>query len=417
MKYSIVVIGDELLIGQVVDTNSGWIARHLRPYGWDAQSVKVVSDNAKEIRRAIDAAFEQTDVVLMTGGLGPTKDDITKATLCEYFGGELRLDEATLRNVEEVLVKRGLQMNELNHAQAMVPTTCEVIQNEVGTAPLMWFEKNGKVLVSMPGVPFETETMMQTAVIPKLMNHFMSDVNIEYRTLVVIDYSESVLALKLADFESELPEFVHLAYLPKPGMIRLRLSGSHPDGDLLVDTMTALVSQLHEILGKNIISDEDKMPAEILGDLLRRHHLTVSTAESCTGGNIAHTITEIAGSSEYFVGSVVSYCNEVKKNVLGVNENTLNTVGAVSESTVKQMSEGVSRLLHTDCAMATSGIAGPGGAEPGKPVGTVWMSAKCGDRIVTECRKFPGNRSRVIDRATTHVTLMLIKLLLDDRIN
>lgn len=413
MKYSIIVVGDELLIGQVVDTNSGWIARHLRPYGWTVQSVKVVADDAAEITRAIDQAFSQTDVVLMTGGLGPTKDDITKATLCNYFGGEMVLSEATLRNVEEVLAKRGLQMNQLNHNQAMVPSSCQVIQNIVGTAPLMWFEREGKVLVSMPGVPFETEAMMRSAVIPKLVKHFMSDVEVEYRTFVVIDFSESVLALTLTQFEEQMPDFVHLAYLPKPGMIRLRLSGCHADKAVLSHTMDMLEGQLCEILGKHIIAKEDKMPAEILGDLLRARHLTVSTAESCTGGNVAHTITEIAGSSEYFIGSVVAYCNEVKKNVLGVDEAVLNTVGAVSEPTVKQMSEGVARLLGTDCAMATSGIAGPGGAVPGKPVGTVWMSAKCGSRMATDCRRFPGDRARVIDRATTHVTLMLIKLMLE----
>ena len=412
MKYSIIVVGDELLIGQVIDTNSGWIARHLSPYGWAVQSVKVVSDDAEEITKAIEQAFVQTDVVLMTGGLGPTKDDITKATLCRYFGGELRLDEPTLRNVEEVLSKRGLQMNELNHAQAMVPSSCEVIQNKVGTAPMMWFEKEGKVLVSMPGVPFETETMMQTAVMPKLISHFMSDVEIEYRTFVVIDYSESVLAITLNDFENAMPDYVHLAYLPKPGIVRLRLSGVHADKQMLSETMQRLEEQLYAVLGKNIIANEDKMPAEILGDLLRKHHMKMSTAESCTGGNVAHMITEVAGSSEYFAGSVVSYCNEVKHNVLGVDQQVLDTVGAVSEPTVKQMSEGVSRLMHTECAVATSGIAGPGGAEPGKPVGTVWMSAKCGDKIVTECRRFPGSRDRVIDRATTHVTLMLIKMLL-----
>ena len=414
MKYSIIVVGDELLIGQVVDTNSGWIARHLRPYGWTAQSVKVVADDAHEITRAIDQAFADTDVVLMTGGLGPTKDDITKATLCRYFGGEMVLSEATLRNVEEVLGKRGLQMNPLNHNQAMVPSSCQVIQNTVGTAPLMWFERDGKVLVSMPGVPFETEAMMRSAVIPKLVKHFMSDVEVEYRTFVVIDFSESVLALTLTQFEEQMPDFVHLAYLPKPGIIRLRLSGIHADKAVLTQAMDSLEAQLCELLGKHIIAKEDKMPAEILSDLLRERDLTVSTAESCTGGNVAHTITAIAGSSQYFIGSVVSYCNEVKMNVLGVEREVLDTVGAVSEPTVKQMSQGVARLLGTDCAMATSGIAGPGGAVPGKPVGTVWMAAKCGDRLVTDCRQFPGDRARVIDRATTHVTLMLIKLLLDE---
>ncbi len=411
MNFSVIVIGDELLIGQVTDTNSGWMARNLRPYGWKAKSVRVIGDDAEEITKAIDDAFVQTDVVLMTGGIGPTKDDITKTTLCRYFGGEMVLDDDTLYNVEKVLDARGLSMNELNHGQAMVPSCCKVIQNEVGTAPIMWFEKDGKVLVSMPGVPFETETMMQRAVIPQLVSRFKSDVVVEYRTYVVIDYSESVLAITLQEFENELPDFVRLAYLPKPGVIRLRLSAVHSDGEKVSATLAELDAKLVAVLGDSIISKEDKAPAEILGDMLKERSMTVSTAESCTGGNIAHSLTEIAGSSEYFVGSVVAYCNEVKHNVLGVSQSVLDTDGAVSEPTIIQMSEGACRLFGTNCAMSTSGIAGPGGAEPGKPVGTVWMSAKCGDALVTECKRFPGSRERVIDRATTHVILMLIKLL------
>lgn len=411
MNFSVIVIGDELLIGQVTDTNSGWMARHLRPYGWKPKSVKVIGDDAEEITKAIDDAFAQTDVVLMTGGIGPTKDDITKSTLCKYFGGEMALDEDTLYNVEKVLSARGLSMNELNQGQAVVPTCCKVIQNEVGTAPIMWFEKNGKVLVSMPGVPFETETMMQRSVIPQLVARFMSDVVVEYRTFVVTDYSESVLAITLQDFESELPDFVKLAYLPKPGVIRLRLSAVHRDGEMVKSTLDMLDEKLSAVLGQSIVSKEDKTPAEILGDMLKSRGLTVSSAESCTGGNIAHSITEIAGSSSYFKGSVVAYCNEVKHNVLGVSQSVLDAEGAVSESTVVAMSNGVSRVMGTDCAMSTTGIAGPGGAEPGKPVGTVWMSVKCGDVVVAECKRFPGSRQRVIDRATTHVILMLIKLL------
>ena len=321
------------------------------------------------------------------------------------------LDEDTLYNVEKVLSARGLSMNELNHGQAVVPTCCKVIQNEVGTAPIMWFEKNGKVLVSMPGVPFETETMMERSVIPQLVARFMSDVVVEYRTFVVTDYSECVLAITLQDFESELPDFVKLAYLPKPGVIRLRLSAVHRDGEMVKSTLDMLDEKLSAVIGQSIISKEDKTPAEILGDMLKSRGLTVSSAESCTGGNIAHSITEIAGSSSYFKGSVVAYCNEVKHNVLGVSQSVLDADGAVSESTVVAMSNGVSRVMGTDCAMSTTGIAGPGGAEPGKPVGTVWMSVKCGDVVVAECKRFPGSRQRVIDRATTHVILMLIKLL------
>ncbi len=411
MDISIIVIGDELLIGQVTDTNSGWIARHITPYGWKVKTVRVVTDDADDIKHAIGEAFAQTDVILMTGGLGPTKDDITKQTLCDYFGGDLVLDEATRQNVNMIFEKRHLVMNELTARQAMVPTSCRVIQNEVGTAPLMWFEHDGKVLVSMPGVPHETETMMERAVIPQLIKHFNSNVDIEYRTFVVIDYTESALAGKLDVFERNLPPHIHLAYLPRPGIIRLRLSGIHPDKQLLEADMARQSALLHEILGEAIICDGDHTLPEIIGNMLKQKGLTLSTAESCTGGNIAHVITEVPGSSEYFVGSVVSYCNRVKHDLLAVPQEVLDTAGAVSEPTVAQMVRGVSSLLSTDCAVSTSGIAGPGGGTAEKPVGTVWMAAKCGNEVATFCGHFPGNRSRVIDRATTEVLKLLLKLL------
>ena len=295
MKYSTIVIGDELLIGQVTDTNSGWIARHMAPLGWESQSVRVIADDASEIKRAIDEAFSLTDLVLMTGGLGPTKDDITKATLCSYFGGEMVLNEDVKRNVDEMFARRGIPMNRLTASQAMVPSSCQVIQNEVGTAPIMWFEIDGKVLVSMPGVPVETQTMMERAVIPRLIKHFHSDVDIEYRTFVVIDYAESALAEKLEQFEQEMPSYIHLAYLPAQGVIRLRLTGTHGDREKLNDDMERLSKQLHKLLGKSIIADADKPLSQIVGERLRELGLTLSTAESCTGGNIAHVITEIAG--------------------------------------------------------------------------------------------------------------------------
>ncbi len=411
MDISIIVIGDELLIGQVTDTNSGWIARHITPYGWKVKTVRVVADDADDIKHAISESFAQTDVILMTGGLGPTKDDITKQTLCDYFGGELVLDEATRQNVNMIFEKRHLVMNELTARQAMVPSSCRVIQNEVGTAPLMWFERDGKVLVSMPGVPHETETMMERAVIPQMIKHFNSNVDIEYRTFVVIDYTESALAGKLDDFERNLPPYIHLAYLPRPGIIRLRLSGIHPNQQLLETDMARQSAMLHDILGEAIICDGDHTLPEIIGNMLKQKGLTLSTAESCTGGNIAHVITEVPGSSEYFVGSVVSYCNRVKHDLLAVPQDVLDTAGAVSEPSVAQMVRGVSSLLSTDCAVSTSGIAGPGGGTAQKPVGTVWMAAKCGNEVVTFCGHFPGNRSRVIDRATTEVLKLLLKLL------
>lgn len=411
MEYSTIVIGDELLIGQVTDTNSGWIARHLTPLGWDPKSVKVIADNAEEIFKAIDEAFATTDVVLMTGGLGPTKDDITKATLCRYFGGEMVLNEDVKKNVDAQFKRRGIPMNRLTAGQAMVPSTCRVIQNDVGTAPIMWFERDGKVLVSMPGVPQETQTMMERSVIPQLLKHFHSDLDLEYRTFVVIDYAESALAEKLEDYEKQLPSYIHLAYLPKHGIIRLRLTGAHHDANVIKADMEQQSAQLHRILGNSIIADGDKPLALIVGERLRSLGLTLSTAESCTGGNVAHVITEIAGSSDYFMGSVVSYSNDVKQRVLGVDETILATCGAVSQPVVEQMANGVSHVCRTHCAVATSGVAGPGGGSKDKPVGTVWMAAKVGDIVVSQCMHLPGERCQVIERATNQVLIMLLKLL------
>lgn len=306
MQVSIIAIGDELLIGQVIDTNSGMLSKVMNPDGWSVRSVRVVADNADEIKRAITAAFQETDVILTTGGLGPTKDDITKPTLCELFGGELVYDKAVEANVLEVVRKRGLKINPLTAAQANVPSSCTVIQNRVGTAPLMWFEKDGKVLVSMPGVPFETQEMFTTEVFPLLKKRFPRKDSLQHRTFIVIGYSESVLAGMLDEFEQQLPANLHLAYLPKPGIIRLRLTGTSHDATALTAAMQEQSNKLSAILGNSLICKEDKTIAQILGDMLRERSLTLATAESCTGGNIAHEITQVAGSSDYYKGSIVS---------------------------------------------------------------------------------------------------------------
>ncbi|MEG1539833.1 MAG: CinA family nicotinamide mononucleotide deamidase-related protein [Muribaculaceae bacterium] len=413
MNVSIIAIGDELLIGQVIDTNSGWIARHLNPLGWNVKSVKVIADDSNEITKAIDEAFAVTDVVLTTGGLGPTKDDITKETLCRYFGGEMIYDKAVEANVLEVVEKRHLKINTLTAAQAYVPSSCRVIQNRVGTAPIMWFERNDKVLVSMPGVPFETEIMMEREIIPQLVKRFNANDYIEHHTFIVIDYSESVLAMKLDNFERSMPDYIKLAYLPKPGVIRLRLTGISKDNIKLSKDMEQLSAQLEMTLGDSIISDEDKSLSAILGEMLINRKLTLATAESCTGGNIAHEITTVAGSSQYFTGSVVSYSNTVKNNVLNVPETVLASAGAVSEDTVKHMCQGVANLLHTDCSIATSGIAGPDGGSLNKPVGTVWICVSKGQELIAKEHHFAGDRTRVIERATTAAIIMLIKLLRD----
>lgn len=411
MQVSIIAIGDELLIGQVTDTNSGWIARHLNPLGWAVTSVRVVPDDAAAISKAIREALAESPIVLTTGGLGPTKDDITKATLLQIFGGELRHDSEVEANVERVMAARHVAMNELTAQQAMVPSSCRVIQNRVGTAPIMWFERDGRVLVSLPGVPFETETMMAEAVIPQLLQRFQPDIAIEHRTSIAIDVSESALAERLASFESQLPPFLHLAYLPQPGIVRLRLTGQHPDAASLRTAIDSQQQRLNTIVGDNLIATADIPPAAILGDHLARRGLTIATAESCTGGDIAHLITSIAGSSSYYTGSVVSYSNDVKTKVLGVNPDDLSRDGAVSEIVVRQMAQGVARTLSTDCAIATSGIAGPSGGTPDKPVGTVWIAALCRDTIATRLLHLPGDRRRVIDRASTEAIKLMLRTL------
>lgn len=416
MKVSIIVIGDELLLGQVTDTNSGDIARHIAPYGWEVNDVQTVGDEAGEIRLAIDRAFELSDVVLTTGGLGPTKDDITKKVMCDYFGGELREDPEVLANVLDVVGRRGFKINKLTAAQAIVPTSCRVIQNRVGTAPIMWFEKEGKVLVSLPGVPFETREMFTTEVFPQLCEKYRTDVDIEHAVLMVTDYTESGLAEKIAPWEEALPEYLHLAYLPKPGLIRLRIDGAHRDKAFITAEVSRAAAELAAMLGDAVIATEDLTPAQILLRHCRERGLKLATAESCTGGNIAHELTLIPGSSDVFVGSVVSYSNEVKMNLLGVGAETLEANGAVSEPVVREMAEGVLRATGAQVAVTTSGIAGPGGGSDEKPVGTVCMAAAVtipDGRVIceTETHHFPGNRGRVIDASTTRVLIKAIKLL------
>lgn len=410
MNVEIIVIGDELLIGQVTDTNSGWIARELNHMGWEVIGITTVRDRAGEITDALDNAFGRADVVLMTGGLGPTKDDITKQTLCEYFGGKLVFDEAVYANVEAIFRRRNFTMNTSTHNQAYVPDVCAVIQNPVGTAPVMWFEKDGKVLVSMPGVPVEMKTVMKETVLDRLKIHFKDHSSILHRTCLVKDFTESRLSETLTDFELQLPPCIKLAYLPTPGVIRLRLTARGDDENHLQLLLDEQFAKLSALLGGHLFCDVDTTLAGALGRILAGRGKTLATAESCTGGNIAHEITRVAGSSVYFKGGVVAYSNEVKQAVLNVSGETLLQCGAVSRDTVVQMVQGVQRLLSTDCAIATSGIAGPGGGTPEKPVGTVWIAARYGERAHEECFHFEGDREQVIARATQSAILMLIQL-------
>ena len=411
MNVEIIVIGDELLIGQVTDTNSGWIARELNHIGWEVTEITTVRDRSREITDALNSSFGRVDVVLMTGGLGPTKDDITKQTLCDYFGGKLVFDESVFANVEAIFRRRKLTMNDSTRNQAYVPNVCTVIQNSVGTAPVMWFERNGKVLVSMPGVPTEMKTVMKEAVISRLREYFQDHSSILHRTCLVKDFTESRLSETLSDFEAQLPACIKLAYLPTPGVIRLRLTARGDEESYLQKIIDDEFFKLRAILGSHLFCGSDTTLAGALGSILTERGETLATAESCTGGNIAHEITRVAGSSVYFKGSVVAYSNEVKARVLNVSSETLSGFGAVSRETVLQMVSGVQRLLSSDCAIATSGIAGPGGGSVEKPVGTVWIAVRYGERSEAECFCFEGDREQVIARATQSALLMLIQLM------
>ena len=408
MNVEIIVIGDELLIGQVTDTNSGWIARELNHIGWEVTEITTVRDRSREITDALNSSFGRVDVVLMTGGLGPTKDDITKQTLCDYFGGKLVFDESVFANVEAIFRRRKLTMNDSTRNQAYVPNMCTVIQNPVGTAPVMWFERNGKVLVSMPGVPTEMKTVMKEVVISRLREYFQDHSSILHRTCLVKDFTESRLSETLSDFEAQLPACIKLAYLPTPGVIRLRLTARGDEESYLQKIIDDEFFKLRTILGSHLFCGSDTTLAGALGSILAERGETLATAESCTGGNIAH---EITGSSVYFKGSVVAYSNEVKTRVLNVSSEILSGFGAVSRETVLQMVSGVQRLLSSDCAIATSGIAGPGGGSVEKPVGTVWIAVRYGERSEVECFCFEGDREQVIARATQSALLMLIQLM------
>lgn len=403
MYLSIVIIGDEILLGRVQDTNSGLVSRSFSELGWQVKTVRSVGDKGDDIRAAIEAGLAESELVICTGGLGPTRDDITKTLLASLFGGEMREHEPTTRNIERIFAERGLSMNELTAAQALVPSSCKVIVNRYGTAPVMWFEKNGKVLVAMPGVPFETRGMLPE-VVEQVRKHFGDSELIRHREFTVTGISESALAERLASYEDSLPQGYKLAYLPVAGAITMRLDGkpgaSQEEFEVLADALSAA-------LGDNCAGTGVKSPAELLLHALRRKKYTLACAESCTGGNISHLVTEIAGCSDVYLGGVTSYANEVKMNVLGVSGVDIERDGAVSESVVRQMAEGVARVCGADCSVATSGIAGPGGAVEGKPVGTVWIAVHVPGRTVARCCHFTGDRAAVIERASAQAINML----------
>ncbi|MBQ1654431.1 MAG: competence/damage-inducible protein A [Bacteroidales bacterium] len=406
MNAGIIIIGDEILIGQVVDINSSWISREMNKIGFRTETVITVGDDGKSISDAIDRCLDVADVVFMTGGLGPTKDDITKKVICEKFGTELVLNEQVLANVAEMLGRRGIAMTENNRGQALVPATATVINNAVGTAPGIMMERNGKLLFSMPGVPFEMRYLMEHEIIPLIKKHYNLK-PVFHKTLLLTGIAESILAEKISDWEDSLAKNVRLAYLPAYSSIRLRLSVYQPD-DTTESYINAKVEELKRIVPENIIAYEDIKLEELVGKLLKDKLCTVATAESCTGGKVASLITSVSGSSEYYKGSVVSYCNEVKADVLGVSRADLEKYGAVSSTVAEQMASGVRRLLKTDYAVATTGIAGPTGGSDEKPVGTVWIAVATPTKVVSRKYVFGKDRSINIERFAASALSMLI---------
>lgn len=407
MKIAIITIGDEILIGQIVDTNSAWMSKKLTDGGFEIIEKLSIGDNAQVITNTVDSLFQKVDIIITTGGIGPTKDDITKKTLCDYFGTELVFDNAVLQNIESV-VSSFTSLNPLTRDQAYVPKEyCTVIQNKVGTAPITWFEKNGKTLISLPGVPYEMKYNLENEIVPRLIEKFSIEAYVS-QTLIVVGYTESALAMYIEDFETNLPKGFGLAYLPSLGVMKLRL---FVRGEERRSELEAQVKKLEGLLGNAIVSYKDESLEKILGYRLFEKGLTVSTAESCTGGNIAHLITSVAGSSKYFKGSVVCYSNEVKQNLLNVSESALANDGAVSEIVVKQMVANVQCLLKTDCAIAISGIAGPDGGTEDKPVGTVWIATVYKDKIEAKRYQIGKFRDSNIERSSNIAMIQLLQMI------
>ncbi|MDR2848519.1 MAG: competence/damage-inducible protein A [Bacteroidales bacterium] len=401
-------IGDELLIGQVVDTNSAFIAKELNKIGITVHQMTTVSDTREHILTALKEASQRVKIVLITGGLGPTKDDITKTTLAEYTGDRLVTHEETLHRLEAMMAARNMSMNALNRTQAELPEHAVVIPNSCGTAPGMWFEKDGIRYISMPGVPFEMKTMMQQEILPRLQQ-LTTDV-VLHRTLLVYGIPESDLALQIAQWEDNLPKNIKLAYLPASGTIRLRLSATGSDRNLTEKQVEKAIAELRPLLGKKLLSMDVEQIEALVGKLLTERKKTVATAESCTGGNIAHLFTSIAGSSAYFKGSVVAYANDVKTNVLKVNPNDIEQHGAVSREVVKQMAQNVRTLLGADYSIATSGVAGPDGGTAEKPVGTVWIAVADAVQVQANLFHFSNNRENNILRASNAAINMLVEV-------
>ena len=410
MKAAIVTIGDEILIGQIIDTNSGFIAKSLDKIGVEIWEMLSISDDKQHILDTFKELQNKVDLVIITGGLGPTKDDVTKKTFCDYFEDELVVDEAVLKHVTQLIegfFKRTI--TQINKDQALVPSRCTVLHNQVGTAPGMWMQKENTVFVSLPGVPFEMKYLIENEVIPKVVKEFNRPYII-HKTILTYGQGESMVAERIEDWENSLPDFIKLAYLPAPGRVRLRLTARGKDKEVLEKTIDSYVASLSTIINDIIVGfEEDETIEVLLGKKLKEQQKTIAPAESCTGGQIAASLSSVAGASAYFKGSVVSYATETKINVLGVSEKIINEHSVVSAEVAKAMAENVKRLLNTDYALATTGNAGPTKGDEKAELGSVFIALATPNEVVVEEFNFGQPREKVIDRATIKSLEMLKK--------
>ncbi|MDB4922450.1 competence/damage-inducible protein A [Mucilaginibacter sp.] len=410
MLAEIITIGDEILIGQIVDTNSAWMAGQLNDIGIRIKQISSISDDREHILTAISEAAGRVDIILITGGLGPTKDDITKKTLAEYFNVKLVENKEALDNVLNIFSRYNRPMLEVNKLQAQVPENCEVILNKNGTAPGMWFNVKGKIYISMPGVPHEMMYMMEDGVIPKLKSSLKLPIII-HKTILTIGEGESYLAERIADIEDSLPSFIKLAYLPKLGQVRLRLSAYGEDEALLRNKVNEFSTKIVERIGNVVAAEEDITIEKVILNYMAENNLTLSVAESCTGGYISHLITQHAGSSKVFFGGAISYSYELKESILGVKKETLAKFGAVSEETATEMVKGALHNFKSDYALAVTGIAGPDGGTVDKPVGTVWIAVASANKTVVKKLTFGNKRRQNIERSAVSALNMLNTLL------
>jgi len=411
IRAEILTIGDEILFGQITDTNTQWIGAQLTDIGIRPVRKTSVGDNKQDILDAFKEASQRVNVIIVTGGLGPTRDDITKHTFCEYFGTELQINEDALKLVTDFFAKRGRVMTELNIQQAALPQNCTYIPNLWGTAPGMWFEKADVIYVSLPGVPYEMKNLMEFEILPRLKSRFVTNI-IQHKSVRTIGIGESFLAETIAGWEDALPEHIKLAYLPHFGQVKLRLTATGTDQQLIDQQLQEQVDLLMPLIADHVFGfDKDEL-VTVIGSLLVDSNATLATAESCTGGFVASQITSVPGSSVYFEGSVVSYSNAIKINVLGVSESTLESYGAVSEQTAREMAEGARKVLNTTFAISTTGIAGPDGGTPEKPVGTAWIACATPDETITQLLTLRNNRRINVELTTSYALNLLRKTIL-----